>query len=46
MYAGDTTLYDNREDFASFETSVNSNLEILNNWFKINKLSLNPEKTN
>ena len=35
MYADDTTLYDNREDFASFETDVNSNLEveILNNWF-------------
>ena len=45
MYADDTTLYGNREDFASFETNVNSNLEILNNWFKINKLSLNPEKT-
>ena len=29
----------------NFETNVNSNLVILNNWFNINKLSLNPENT-
>ena len=43
MYADDTTLYGNKENFASFEIDINSNLEIFNNWFKINKLSLDPE---
>ena len=45
MYADDTTLYGIKENFPSFESNINSNLEILNNWFKLNKLSLNVEKT-
>ena len=47
LYADDTTLYFNREHF----TPHNANLEINNelnkvmNWLKLNKLSLNVQKT-
>ena len=46
MYTDDTTIYGNKEDYELFESNVNDNLKILNNWFKLTKLSLNIEKTN
>ena len=47
MYADYTSLHGNIEDYSShsFESDTNGNLEILNNWFKLNKLSLNADKT-
>ena len=47
MYADDTTFYANIEDFdpVMFELEINKKLELLNNWFKLNKLSLNVDKT-
>ena len=48
MYVDDTSLHGNIEDYSShsFESDTNGNLEILNNWFKLNKLSLmNADKT-
>ena len=36
--------FGNKEDYESFESDVNENLNILNNWFKLNKI--NAEKTN
>ena len=47
MYADDTTLYGNLDDFSenSVDTDIDSELEIINNWFKVNTLSLNAEKT-
>ena len=47
MYADDTTLYGNMEHFPadSIEPEINNNLEYLNRWFKLNKLSLNVAKT-
>ena len=44
MYADDTIVFGNKEDFLSFGTDINSNLGIFNNWFKIDKLSLITEK--
>ena len=46
MYADDTTIYFNMEDFPKdkFEDFVNSELENLNVWLRHNKLSLNNEK--
>ena len=47
MYADDTTLYSNLENFSSsfLESEINENLTILNDWFRMNKLYLNVEKT-
>ena len=47
MYADDTTLYSNIEDFSSnnLENEINLKLQTLNSWFKYNKLSLNTNKT-
>ena len=45
MYADDTTLYGIKEKFASFESDMDGHFEVLSNWFKINDLSLNAEKT-
>lgn len=44
MYADDTTIFFNLEDFAS-EMAINNELEKINNWLKLNKLTLNVEKT-
>ena len=46
MYADDTTLYGNIEDFPSrsFEMNMNYNLQHLDNWFKFNKLLLKPKQ--
>ena len=46
MYADDTTIYFNMEDFPKdyFEDFVNSELEKVNVWLRHNKLSLNTKK--
>ena len=48
MYADDTTIYFNLEDFDShnMEADINAELEKVNTWLKLNKLSLNAQKTN
>ena len=45
MYADDTTLY--LEDFPVQNRSmlINNKLEVVNTWLKLNKLTLNVEKT-
>ena len=47
MYADDTTIYFNLEDFPALnrEQKINKELEKLNTWFQLNKLTLNVEKT-
>ena len=46
MYADDTTIYFNLEDFSNIfkETDINNELEKVNTWLKLNKLSLNTQK--
>ena len=47
MYADDTTLYFNLEDFdcRNLDNEINSEIEKINIWLKLNKLSLNVDKT-
>ncbi len=47
MYADDTTLYFNMEDFPKTDRveSVNNELNKVNDWLQHNKLSLNADKT-
>ena len=47
MYADDTTIYFNLEDFDSnnFEIEINAKLQKVSLWLKKNKLSLNLDKT-
>ena len=47
MYADDTTLYFNLEDFPAQNRSmlINNELERVNTWLKLHKLTLNVEKT-
>ena len=47
MYANDTTIYFNLEDFDQncLETDINNELEKVNLWLKLNKLYLNTQKT-
>ena len=47
MYADDTTIYFNLEDFDQncTETEINNELENVNIWVKHNKLSLKAQKT-
>ena len=47
MYADDTTIYFNLEDFDSnnFEFEINGELQKVSMWLKKNKLSLNLDKT-
>ena len=47
MYADDTTIYFNLEDFDSnnFEFEINAELQKVSMWLKNNKLSLNLDKT-
>ena len=42
MYADDTTIYFNLEDFdpATIERDINSELEKINVWLKLNKLRI------
>ena len=48
MYADDTTIYFNLENFDSnnFESKINAELKKVSMWLKKNKLSLNLDKTN
>ena len=47
MYADHTTIYFNIEDFDTnnLEAEINKELEQVNTWLKVNKLSLNVGKT-
>ena len=47
MYADDTTIYFNLEDFPlhNRHIEINTELDKVNTWLKANKLSLNVEKT-
>ena len=47
MYADDATIYFNLEEFEYLnrERDINSELEKVNTWLKLNKLSLNAQKT-
>ena len=47
MYADDTTIYFNLEDFpiANREVLINNELEKVNKWLKLNKLAVNVDKT-
>ena len=47
MYANNTTIYFNLEDFSNIfkETDINTELEKVNTRLKLNKLSLNTLKT-
>ena len=47
MYADDTTIYFNLEDFPAIhrEHEISKELEKLNIWFQLNKLTLNVDKT-
>ena len=47
MYADDTTIYVNLEDFAhlNMENEINDEIEKITIWLKVNKLSLNVQKT-
>ena len=47
MYADDTIIYFNLEDFPALnrEQEINKELEKLNLWFKLNKLTLDVDKT-
>ena len=48
MYADDTTIYFSLDEFLreNREIAVNSKLEKVNTWLKLNKLSINVTKTN
>ena len=47
MYADDTTIYFNLDDFPVHNRNIEINRELdkVNTWLKVNKLSLNVEKT-
>ena len=47
MYADDTTIYFNLDDFplVNREFEINCELEKVNTWLKLNKLSINVDKT-
>ena len=47
MYADDTTIYFNLDDFplVNKEFEINCELEKVNTWLKLNKLSINVDKT-
>ena len=47
MYADDTTIYFNLEDFSGInvEENVSNELNKVNSWLSLNKLSLNTDKT-
>ena len=47
MYADDTTIYFNLEDFPAIdrETYINTELNKIDTWFKLNKLTMNVDKS-
>ena len=46
MYADDTTLLYSQPELNGLEENLNSELQLISNWFKANKLVLNIQKTN
>lgn len=46
LFADDTNIFYTDNDIANVFTTLNKELEHLNTWFKLNKLSLNVDKTN
>ena len=46
MFADDTNLLYEHENYETLCMNVNNELSKLNEWFSINKLSLNVKKTN
>ena len=45
LFADDTTIYTTGTHLPDIFTHINNNLEVLNDWFRANKLSANPSKT-
>ena len=45
LFADDTTIYYSHSNLNTLCTNLNKDLQILNDWFKTNKLSLNVSKT-
>ena len=45
LFADDTTIYYSHSNLNTLYTNLNKDLQILNDWFKTNKLSLNVSKT-
>ena len=46
IFADDTNILFSREDPVQLEKLINTELKEISNWFKLNKLSLNIDKTN
>ena len=46
LFADDTNIFCSDDDLTKLETKINQELSKLNDWFAINKLSLNVSKTN
>ena len=45
LFAYDTTIYTTGTDLLDIFTRINTDLDVLNDWFMANKLSANPSKT-
>ena len=45
LFADDTTIYYSHSNLNTLYTNLNKDLQILNDWFKTNKLSLSVSKT-
>ena len=46
VFADDTNLFYSNSSLAELEICINNNLKLVSNWLKVNKLSLNIDKTN
>ena len=46
LFADDTTIYVSSENIGEMYETMNAELDVLSDWFKANKLSLNVSKTN
>jgi len=46
LFADDTNILFSHQDPKTLESMINTELKIISNWFKLNKLSLNIKKTN
>ena len=46
MFADDTNIMFSNNDLKVLETKLNNELNVISDWFKLNKLSLNIKKTN
>ena len=44
MYADDTTIYFNLDDFSFVNREINCELKKVNTWLELNKLSINVDK--